>query len=341
MYCPRCGALSPTYSASSAPNQPTAFAAGAQQPTPQSSYTAYGSDPYAAPAAQQQYGTDPYSNQGPTYLPMMPITPPPPKRRGNALLIVGLVVLAVVIVGGSFFLFTSNLTNQQDNQQRANGTPQATITPQATATADPNQNPYPPKTGTLVMNDPMQDNSKGYKWDEATLTDSKNGGLDVCGFQSAAYHLTRDKKGSLICDPEGTDLVFNNLVFEAKITIKKGDEAGLVIRFDQTKGTGYLFDIATNGGYIIDSTNFSSSDPNKIYTVVGNSSGANAQIKQGLNQTNTLAIVANGGSISAYVNGVFIASAQDPAFTTGQIGLFGYGSNDLDVAVTDVRVWKL
>jgi hypothetical protein len=193
--------------------------------------------------------------------------------------------------------------------------------------------------GTLVTSDPMHDNSKGYKWDEATMNDNKNQSQQVCAFKDGAYHLTSSAKGGLICDPEAPVLTLANLVFEANMTIIKGNETGLTVRVDQTKATNYLFYIDTQGNYGIGIENPNAANQNDQFKSL--SQGKNAAIKTGLNQSNLLAIAANGDAISVYVNGQFVASVQDKTYSNGQIGVYAYGDTGCDVAVSNVRVWKL
>ena len=52
-------------------------------------------------------------------------------------------------------------------------------------------------------------------------------------------------------------------------------------------------------------------------------------------------IVANGSSLSIYVNGQHLASVQNSSFTSGQIGIFGNGTNGEDVIAANARVWQL
>ena len=189
------------------------------------------------------------------------------------------------------------------------------------------------------MNDPMHDNSQGNKWDEATMNGKSSDDLSICGFKNGAYHISRTQKGGLICDPEAANLAnVNNLAYEARLTIVQGTESGVVVRFDQTKGVGYLFSISIAGTYGIDKVNFN--NPQASYTMLH--SGSNKAIKTGLNQTNLVAIVANENTLSAFVNNVFIDSVQDNTYTTGQIGVFGNGANGVtDVLASNARVWQL
>ncbi|GHO93566.1 hypothetical protein KSF_036140 [Reticulibacter mediterranei] len=329
------------------------MSASSSTPPLQAASTGYGVDPYHVPPPlydpyKAQTGTPPYGSTTeyappppPSY--STPVTPPPfgdtqpplPSQRNQkkrTLVIVGIVVLALILVGEGFVLFSSS--------RPAPPKPQATATPAGvTPTAQQNQNPYGALGGTLVASDPMRDNSKGYKWDEATMNDDKNHSQQVCTFKDGAYHLTSSAKGGLICDPEAPALTISNLVFEANLTINKGNETGLTIRVDQTKATNYLFYIDTQGNYGIGIENPNAANQNDQYKSLNQ--GKNAAIKIGLNQSNLLAIAANGDTMSVYVNGQFVASVQDKTYSSGQIGIYAYGDTGCDIAVSNVRVWKL
>lgn len=260
----------------------------------------------------------------------MPYAAPPPRQnRGLVIgLIAGVSLLLLLLGGGLLVLLSHNATTQQSSQQNATSTP----------AADPSRNPYAPNTGTLVLSDPLHDNSKGYRWDEATMNGKTSGDTSVCGFKNGAYHITRTPRDALICNPEASSLVLSNVTFEASLTIVQGDQSGVAVRFDQTKGVGYLFSISTTGYYGIDKVDFNNA--NAPYIMLR--SGSNKAIKTGLNQTNLLALVANGSTLSAYVNGVFVDSTQDSSYTTGQPGLFGNGINSAeDITASNARVWKL
>ncbi len=334
--CPTCGTVTSDYvSGPASPYNPAAPANpyGVSQAPPS---TAYGSQPYGAPSdPYSAYPSSPYnvpaqmppSAPYPSYVappPMQPLPPPSPQRRGPSVgIIIGVAVLILVLVGGAVFVLL----------QRAGSTnpSPAQITPQVTATspASQNQNPYPPHTGTLVLDDPMVNNSKGNKWDESTLN-----GVGTCGFSGGAYHIKVMKTG-LICNPEASNLVFSNLAYEAKVTILQGDQAGIDIRVDQSKGTGYLFSIDTQGNFFLDRDDSST----KAKSL---SSGSHNAIIKGLNQPNLIAIVANGTTISVYVNNQFITSTDDGTYGQGQIGVFGFSDKgSADVIASDARVWKL
>ncbi len=86
--------------------------------------------------------------------------------------------------------------------------------------------------------------------------------------------------------------------------------------------------------------NLSITDPKNQYKIL--SSGTNGAIKKGLNQSNLVAAVANGNTISVYVNNEFIASVQDNTYTNGQIGIYSEGDNGpADIIASNARVWRL
>ena len=262
-----------------------------------------------------------------------PFAAPPPQpaprfQRNSFGIIIGLGLLLVVLVGAGVLA----LLHFSSNNVATNPTPTVTVsaTPSAvTPTASSAQNPYPPNSGTLLLNDPLTDNSKGYKWDESTFS-----GTDSCGFTGGAYHIV--EKTGLICIPEATNLVLSNFVFEANIRIVKGDNAGIAFRVDQVNKTFYSFDISPDGSYTLPVYT------NKYTTL---SQGSNSVINKGLNQSNLLAVVANGDLITVYVNGQIIDSVHDKSFSKGQIGALSFASNTNgatnDVIASDARVWVL
>src|SRR5579864_1620308 len=87
-------------------------------------------------------------------------------------------------------------------QAHATATAQANANVTATAQAVV-RDPYPPYGGTLVLNDPLNDNSQGYNWDEYALSGTKD-----CRFVAGAYestiHDSSGTEGSKACFAENT-----------------------------------------------------------------------------------------------------------------------------------------
>jgi len=337
--CPQCGNLvsPPNTSSGVSYSNPTIASAGYHRQQPISSYDASAQsmppvyDPYSGEtpyAGQTPYGVS-TSYGGPGTVPPPPRLPAQGKQGKRIALVVGIAILLILLVGeGSFLLFGRHGADQQDHQA---------VTP--TAMADQMQNPYIPNTGTLVMNDAMKDNSKGYKWDEATMNDANGSGQSSCGFTGDVYHLTKTAQGAVICDPEAPVLTLSNVTFEASCMLTKGNGYGIAVRVDQTKGTGYLFELFDNGTYGLYAMNWNAPQAADQYKTLR--TGTNAAIKQGLNQTNMLAITANGNTISAFANGQIIDSIQDSTYTKGQLAFYASASSTADMVVSGARAWQL
>lgn len=314
--CPRCGtSINPQ---DLGPYEPT-YVRQAQPATD------YGPGYYTPPPPPQYGNVGPYPV--PPQAPYIPQGPAPKQKTNGPLiaLVASLVLLLLILIGSGLFL----LFKQNSGNNRVAATP--------TATPNPSRNPYPPNTGTLVINDPLHDNSKGYDWDELT-TDAKGGGTETCRFTGGAYHITRTQSGSLVCPAKAPDLVFANLASEARMTVVQGNYAGIAFRVNRSQGTGYIFVVGVASDYLIDTFNFQA-PAGKEYNILRK--GTNSAIKRGQHQTNLVAVVANGSSISIYVNNQFIDSVQDSTYTQGEIGLYGYGEAPPDIMGNDIRVWKL
>jgi eukaryotic-like serine/threonine-protein kinase len=68
-----------------------------------------------------------------------------------------------------------------------------------------------------------------------------------------------------------------------------------------------------------------------------------AFIKSGLNQVNTLAVIARGSSIYLYINQQYITGVSDSTYQAGEIGVFGGNFTDApaDVVFSHVQVWNV
>jgi len=231
--------------------------------------------------------------------------------RSLVILLIGLLLL--LIMGGGIFVLHSSY------QQAA-----------ANATATIPANPYT-VGGTLALYDPLRDNSKGYQWDE--WTDAYGG---RCQFTNGAYHVSEpDTRYLITCASETSK--FSNFVYEAQMQAIQGGLGGIMFRATRTNDTFklYLFGIDDTGSY-----RFLVYTDGMHWKFVKNNS--NPAIKQGLNQVNTLAVVARGSAITFYVNNQQVDSVNDSSYSTGQIGLFGYPYNTpIEEAFSNARVWSL
>lgn len=213
---------------------------------------------------------------------------------------------------------------------------QATATAQASATAAALQNILTTATSgnPTGLNDTLNAQSSTSNWDILAPANSSVGGS--CQFTNGAYHSNMPAKGYF--QPcYATTPTFANFAFQVQMTIIQGDEGGILFRANPNNSTYYLFRIDTNGAYdlFVYSSNQASSAKRLL-------SGTAQGFKTGLNQSNTLALVARGSNLYFYANGQYIDSASDNTFTSGKIGVFGEdATNPTDAAFTNAQVWQL
>jgi hypothetical protein len=186
-------------------------------------------------------------------------------------------------------------------------------------------NPYPPHQGTLVLNDPLRDNSRGYKWDERSAN---------CKFHKDGYHAsTVVKDYNFFCTAYATN--FSNFAYEAQMTILKGEAGGLIFRADADKAKFYYFRIDQTGYFL-------------FIVFTGHTSAAVlaedtiSAFHKGVGHSNLIGVVAQGDHFTLYVNHQQVKTVTNSTFTQGQIGVavFDYDS-PAEVVFTDAKLWKL
>ncbi len=346
-HCPNCGAVTPyQVSASGVSPYDLTTTSPASSTPPQAPANGSGSPLNGVP---QQ---NPYAPVNPYEVPQLPPPPPPLQRRGNRTwLIVGTIVLVcVIVVGGVVALLRSGgqgssstpsptiapaqatATAQARTTATATSTLTATAQANATATASvtaANSNPYPPGGGTLALNDSLMDSSSS-TWIEGS---GNSGG--TCQFTKGAYHISQPNvQSAYFCSSPNSD--FSNFVFEVQMTIIKGDCGGIFFRADNTTGKFYSSFVCADGTYALGLyTGSFQVKPLKNFTLSG-------AINRGLNQTNLIAVGADGSTITLYINHQQIFRVNDSAYSHGQIGLFANPtSHPTEVAFSNVKVWTL
>lgn len=262
------------------------------------------------------------------------------RRRSPALLIALIAIILVLILGGAGIFYFVNAHNTQvlhanatatanaaQQAQAAQGTQAAHTTAtagvQATATAAV-MNPYT-QSGTLAFSDPLTANNQGQQWDE-------NGN---CAFKNGTYHvIAPDPNRSDYCIANATN--FTDFALEVNMNIVNGDAGAIVFRVENTNPNMYYkFVVATDGSYILLSDN---ADKINILFQGSNTTAINT----GVNQTNLIAIVAQGSKITAYSNHQVLDSVTDSTFNHGQIGVDATVLGHVtEVAFSNMRVWKL
>lgn len=253
-----------------------------------------------------------------------------------------LIVLALLVVGGGGIYFAraglgsgggNTITTpviQQKQPATTAPTNVPTTVPTTVSTSSSGSgatNPYT-HTGTLVLNDPLSNNTQGHVWLEGT---NANGA--TCQFTGGVYQVTQPKSGLFhACIAQATD--FSNFVLEVQMTMVSGDYAGIIFRDTSANSTYYFFDIDSTGQYYL-----------KLYD---GPSSAGRVLSQGpapsinLGQSYLLAVVANYGNISLYIDQQQIASVTDNSYSHGQIAVFvGNVTNSAVALFRNAKVWTL
>ena len=240
-------------------------------------------------------------------------------------LLVGLVLLLILAGAGISLIAlhqhgTSNITTNHTNAGTATSSPARAST-----------NPYYSKQGTLALNDPLRDNSKGYLWD-ITNTPGEGG----CGFANNAYHALQDiiiGGGITGCNPEAFTPP-KDFTFQVQMTIVSGDAGGITFRV--ANSNFYLFAITSDGSYHFDVVN-----GNGLALPSVLKQGSSSAIKRGFNQPNLIAVVALGNTFDLYVNNQHIDTVTDGNLSSGNIGLAAEEvSNPTDVMFSNAMMWK-
>jgi hypothetical protein len=212
----------------------------------------------------------------------------------------------------------------------ATATVQAQATAQAMATATALQSIYNQATsGTPALNDPLTGNTAS-NWSVY----SNNG--STCAFTGGALHASATAQaGGALCPALASN--FSNFAYQVKLTILKGDLAGLLFRFDTANNKAYFFVISPDSSYELFLLHSNSPDNGKIL-----SSGRSSVIVPGLNQSNLLTVIVRGSSIYLYINKQYVVNLSDSTSSSGKIGVFGASNGtDSDVAFNDAEVWNL
>ena len=127
-----------------------------------------------------------------------------------------------------------------------------------------------------------------------------------------------------------------------------GDCGGIAFRGNSANGQYYFFRVCQNRLYTLQNGQYT------LLLYTGNTE-ENAQIlslredslptiNTDLNQSNLIAVVANGGTLDLYVNRQRIDSISDSTYSHGQIGLVAQsqsGENPTEVVYSNAKVWQL
>ena len=108
----------------------------------------------------------------------------------------------------------------------------------------------------------------------------------------------------------------------------------MIFRADTNTFKLYLFEVCTDGTYQLWDYRNANGDASQLATA------SSPAIKSGLNQTNVLAVTAQGSTLTMYVNGQKLTSVTNNAYTQGQVGMVADSyNNPTGVLFSNARLW--
>jgi hypothetical protein len=319
---------------------------------------------------QAQYAEpSPYAGyqQAGQQIPQQFAPPPPPKRRRTSLTVtILLIIIVLFLLGGSGLIYyvsvyqpqklhadatatvnaqitgtaqanaqaTANALATSQAQANATATSQASATAVASATATALQAVLSQATsGNPTLNDSLSAPSSN-NWDQLSASNSAQRGS--CAYTGGAYHSNMPTQGYFQpCYARAP--TFSNFAYQVQMTIKQGDEGGIIFRADPANSKFFLFRISQSGAY--DLFLYIDNQGTHARNLLSNSTSL---FKQGVNQTNTVTVVARGGSMYFYINGQYLDNVSNSTLTSGKIGVFGESkTNQTDVSFSTAEVWQL
>ncbi|GLV58821.1 hypothetical protein KDH_56510 [Dictyobacter sp. S3.2.2.5] len=252
------------------------------------------------------------------------------RKRKQTFIWVGVSICVLLLVTLAGYVFVQNY-NQATVTQPALIYPTPVPTLPALKVTDP-QTLYqqaivrkPLLTDKLAAQD-------SYDWEPVNTNASGK-----CTFTGQALHATSVQGNQAVLCLEQA-LQFDNIAFQAQVTIRQGDTAGLVIRSNKTGEQLYLFGITTTGRYLLASAQKKTGEQTKV--IAG---GLSPAIQQGLNQPNQLTIIARQQTLYLYVNGQYLTKVNDATASKGQVGFFSGDSqhNVPEAAFNQSHVWGI
>ena len=205
----------------------------------------------------------------------------------------------------------------------------ATAQAQAQATAGVDQTAT---AGTPIyqdaLTDPTNSNTMAANWDQNSH----------CMFMSDGYHVTKSVGIVNLHGCRESANTYSNLAISVDVRILSGHSGGVFFRVStdvfNTYTGGYLFEIDSQGDYRISGFN-GSVQPLHDWA-------SSSALKKGNAVTNTLLVVAQGGKLLFYANGMFLAEVDDTTYTSGVIAFLASTTDtNADVVYTNLRVYQL
>ena len=325
--CPNCGVPTPAYyeasgTSSEARTLPSAPSSSSNTPSTLdivNPYQAGSSSPYTSvpPPPPPQYVTS-----------LPPVSPIQPSKKRLSWSM-GASLLSLVLIGAGIFIFLAK-SNPSSNIT-GSGTSNSSTTSSANSVklnATTAQKLY----DTTVSASPVMNEGLGapdnYGWDNVVKANTG------CTFAGGAYHAHAKSGYFGPCYAGATN--FSDLLLQVQMTIVSGHSGGVVFRADDASDHEYQFRISTDGTYILNKY-IGKTSPSTLL------SGSSSAIVKGANQSNLIAVLAQGDAIAVYINKKYVDSKNDTTYSQGQIGVYvdSDSSPVVDAAFSKLQVWKL
>jgi transcriptional regulator with XRE-family HTH domain len=241
-------------------------------------------------------------------------------------LIIGLVLLIVIASSGLVYILYRNRDAARTSSSKRSISTVNSAASGTAGSATPDPDPYPPYSGKLAFNDPL---NEPYLW--RNETNSSFG--STCQFMQGTYHISEAGTGraSTCFNP---DFDGGNFTIVVQMKIKQGDCGGIIVRSSEPKD--YSFIVCQDGYYSF--ARYQNYSSPKL--LVNKTSPA---IKIGLNQLNVIAIVSNGSTFDLYVNKHKIDTIRDRSYGHGLVGLSADNdtSSFTEVSYSNAKIWTL
>jgi hypothetical protein len=255
-----------------------------------------------------------------------PLVPPTPasRKKSRVGLIGGIILLVLLILGGVFVY--QNLTKTAKV-----ATTSTTPTNSSTVLSpDAAQKLYTHVTsGTPVLNDPLASNGN-FGWDHSA-DQSQN---TSCVFIGGNYHSKAQPTYFSPCYANATN--YSNFAFQARMTILSGHSGGLLFRADGKNDDGYYFRMSTDGTCLLKKLTNAGQQYQNLVSITS------PAVHKGANQPNLLAVIAQGNTISLFVNKQYIGGFSDNAYQSGEIGLYvDSDGGAVEGSFSNAQVWQL
>ena len=219
-------------------------------------------------------------------------------------------------------------------------TPTVTVPPSPTLTPIASSTPTPDRAGTPFLVDPMTGPNNQEQWNVVDVS------YISCGFTNGGYDVKVPADSTGACNTNAPATIFTNFVYEIDMTIV----SGVTNVTSSTRGAGLMFRYnndpngTTNSnygiGFLQDGTYYLYADNHGPLVSLG--MGTCTSFHQGARQTNLIDVEMQGSTMTLFVNNVYLMTATDTRFKSGQLGVqIASGNDSSEVVYSNLKVWML